>query len=306
MCSCLNGEVELEKVEVYKEIEIPEVQRLKSGKVREIFDLGDHLLMVATDRVSAFDYVIPNGIPRKGEILTQISNFWFKHLEEIVPNHLIDISDLPQYDQIFVQNASMLNGRSVVVKKCQPLAIECVVRGYLTGSGLSDYKKTGTICGLKLPEGLKNGSRLPEPVFTPATKAEEGHDENISFLQAKEIVGDEIAERVKELSLTLYSTAHDYALSKGIIIADTKFEFGMFDGELLLIDEVITPDSSRFWPAQCLMEGAPIQYSFDKQIVRNYLLSTEWDKNSPPPPLPEKLVSNLSSIYQFVYQLLTS
>ncbi len=306
MCSCLNGEVELEKVEVYKEIEIPEVQRLKSGKVREIFDLGDHLLMVATDRVSAFDYVIPNGIPRKGEILTQISNFWFKHLEEIVPNHLIDISDLPQYDQIFVQNASMLNGRSVVVKKCQPLAIECVVRGYLTGSGLSDYKKTGTICSLKLPEGLKNGSRLPEPVFTPATKAEEGHDENISFLQAKEIVGDEIAERVKELSLTLYSTAHDYALSKGIIIADTKFEFGMFDGELLLIDEVITPDSSRFWPAQCLMEGVPIQYSFDKQIVRNYLLSTEWDKNSPPPPLPEKLVSNLSSIYQFVYQLLTS
>ena len=298
--------MELEKVEVYKEIEIPEVQRLKSGKVREIFDLGDHLLMVATDRVSAFDYVIPNGIPRKGEILTQISNFWFKHLEEIVPNHLIDISDLPQYDQIFVQNASMLNGRSVVVKKCQPLAIECVVRGYLTGSGLSDYKKTGTICGLKLPEGLKNGSRLPEPVFTPATKAEEGHDENISFLQAKEIVGDEIAERVKELSLTLYSTAHDYALSKGIIIADTKFEFGMFDGELLLIDEVITPDSSRFWPAQCLMEGVPIQYSFDKQIVRNYLLSTEWDKNSPPPPLPEKLVSNLSSIYQFVYQLLTS
>lgn len=298
--------MELEKVEVYKEIEIPEVQRLKSGKVREIFDLGDHLLMVATDRVSAFDYVIPNGIPRKGEILTQISNFWFKHLEEIVPNHLIDISDLPQYDQIFVQNASMLNGRSVVVKKCQPLAIECVVRGYLTGSGLSDYKKTGTICSLKLPEGLKNGSRLPEPVFTPATKAEEGHDENISFLQAKEIVGDEIAERVKELSLTLYSTAHDYALSKGIIIADTKFEFGMFDGELLLIDEVITPDSSRFWPAQCLMEGVPIQYSFDKQIVRNYLLSTEWDKNSPPPPLPEKLVSNLSSIYQFVYQLLTS
>lgn len=296
----------MEKFEVYTEIEIPGLRHIKSGKVREIFDLGDHLLMVASDRVSAFDYIIPNGVPRKGEILTQISNFWFKHLESIVPNHLVDPGDLPQYEELFSNNAALLNGRSIVVKKCEPLAIECVVRGYLTGSGLSDYKKTGTICGLELPQGLGNGSRLPEPVFTPATKAEEGHDENISFDQAKEIVGPELAERVKDLSLKLYSAAHDHALSKGIIIADTKFEFGIYNGELILIDEVITPDSSRFWPAQCLMEGAPIQYSFDKQIVRNYLLSTDWNKNSEPPPLPEKLVVNLSSIYQFVFKLLAS
>ena len=298
--------MDLEKFEVYTEIEIPGLRHIKSGKVREIFDLGDHLLMVASDRVSAFDYIIPNGVPRKGEILTQISNFWFKHLESIVPNHLVDPGDLPQYEELFSNNAALLNGRSIVVKKCEPLAIECVVRGYLTGSGLSDYKKTGTICGLELPQGLGNGSRLPEPVFTPATKAEEGHDENISFDQAKEIVGPELAERVKDLSLKLYSAAHDHALSKGIIIADTKFEFGIYNGELILIDEVITPDSSRFWPAQCLMEGAPIQYSFDKQIVRNYLLSTDWNKNSEPPPLPEKLVVNLSSIYQFVFKLLAS
>lgn len=293
-----------ERNEAFSEVVISGFEHLKTGKVREIFDAGNHLLLVATDRVSAFDYVIENPIPGKGALLTSISDFWFRHFEKMVPNHLADAGERERVLSSLGAERSSLEARTMVVKKCEPLPIECVVRGYLTGSGLSDYRKTGGICGFPLPEGLTNGSKLPEPIFTPATKAEEGHDENISVERAMEMVGDDIGQRVKELSIALYSEAHHYALSKGLVVADTKFEFGMCDGELTLIDEVVTPDSSRLWPAHCLMEGADIQFSFDKQIVRNYLLSTGWDRNSPPPPLPDSLVSTITKVYGFVHQLL--
>lgn len=286
------------------DIHIDGKQPIRSGKVREIFNFESHLVMVASDRVSAFDCILPNGIPGKGEILTQISNFWFDHFESIIPNHLEkDIEALPFKKAI---EGESLKRRSIIVKKCEPLAIECVVRGYLTGSGLKEYQNSGEVCGVSLPSGLKNGSKLPEPIFTPATKADVGdHDENITFEKAQDIVGNELAQRVKELSLQLYTSAHEYALSKGIIIADTKFEFGLYNGELLLIDEVLTPDSSRFWPAHCHMPGAPIQFSFDKQIVRNYLLTLDWDKTNPAPPLPQYLIENISQIYTYIFELLT-
>ncbi len=285
------------------ELELPGVRKLKSGKVREVFDLGQHLLFVASDRISAFDCVMPNGIPRKGEVLTQLSYFWFVQTAAIVPNHLVSKAGdpLPPALQRF---SGQLDRRSMIVKKAQPLPIECVVRGYLSGSGWKDYQKTGAVCGLKIPPGLRESSRLPEPLFTPATKAETGHDENISFAQAREITGAEIAGKARDLSLKIYSFAADYALKRGIIIADTKFEFGLIDGTLVLIDEVLTPDSSRFWLADKYEAGRG-QPSFDKQFVRDYLETLSWNKQPPAPPLPPEVIARTTGKYLEAYERLT-
>jgi phosphoribosylaminoimidazole-succinocarboxamide synthase len=284
-------------------LELPGVKKLKSGKVREVFDLGSRLLFVATDRISAFDVVMPNGIPRKGEVLTQISYFWFDQTERLVPNHLAAKAGDPLPVELQKYSA-LLAGRSMVVQKAQPLAIECVVRGYLSGSGWKDYQKTGSVCGIKLPGGLRDSSRLPEPLFTPATKAETGHDENISFEQACEITGRDIAEKVRDLSLKIYSFAADYALKRGLIIADTKFEFGISGGKLILIDEVLTPDSSRFWPADKYEAGRG-QPSFDKQSVRDYLETLAWNKQPPAPMLPADVVARTTAKYLEAYERLT-
>jgi phosphoribosylaminoimidazole-succinocarboxamide synthase len=279
------------------------IKKIKSGKVREIFDLGDRLLFVATDRISAFDCIMPNGIPRKGEVLTQISHFWFSQTESFQPNHLLVRGDepLPAELQKF---ASKLAGRSMIVKKAKPLAIECIVRGYLAGSGWKEYGKSQTVCGIKLPAGLKESSELPEPLFTPSTKADAGHDENISFERACDIIGKDVATRVRDASLKIYNFARDYARKRGIIIADTKFEFGLLDNQLLLIDEVLTPDSSRFWPADQYQPGKS-QPSFDKQFVRDYLETLDWDKTPPAPALPDEVVAKTQAKYLDAYERLT-
>jgi phosphoribosylaminoimidazole-succinocarboxamide synthase len=285
------------------EVQLPGIPRLKSGKVREIFDLGDSLLFVATDRISAFDCVLPNGIPQKGEVLTQLSHFWFDRLESLVANHRLARpgDPLPAELQPF---APLLARRSMIVRKARPLPIECVVRGYLAGSGWMEYQRSGAICGVPLPQRFKESARLPEPVFTPATKAESGHDENIPFERACEIVGRTLAERVRALSLRIYESASSYAAERGILIADTKFEFGICDGNLLLIDEVLTPDSSRFWPADRYEPGRS-QPSFDKQFVRDYLLTLNWNKTPPAPPLPWDIVKRTQAKYLDVYERLT-
>jgi phosphoribosylaminoimidazole-succinocarboxamide synthase len=285
------------------QIELPGIPKIRSGKVRELFDLGDALLMVATDRISAFDCIMPNGIPRKGEVLTQISHFWFEKFATLVPNHLLAKAKDPLPANLR-QFSSLLEGRSMIVKKANPLAIECVVRGYLSGSGWKEYQQSQTVCGIKLPEGLTESAQLPEPIFTPATKAETGHDENIAFEIAAKIVGDEVAERARALSLQIYRTARAYARERGIIIADTKFEFGLFDGQLILIDEVLTPDSSRFWPAD-LYEAGRSQPSFDKQYLRDYLERLNWNKQPPAPPLPEYVVQKTQEKYLEAYTRLT-
>ena len=285
------------------QLDLPGIPKVKSGKVREMFDLGDRYLLVASDRISAFDCVMPNGIPRKGEVLTQLSHFWFEKFASIVPNHLLAKSTdpLPAALQPF---AAKLAGRSMIVKKAKPLAIECVVRGYLAGSGWSEYKKRQTVCGIQLPPGLKESSELPEPIFTPATKAETGHDENISFEEAVKIVGRDVAEKVRDASIKLYSTGREYARQRGIIIADTKFEFGIFDGQIILIDEVLTPDSSRFWPADQYEPGKS-QPSFDKQFVRDYLETLKWDKSPPAPTLPADVASKTAVKYLEAYERIT-
>ncbi len=285
------------------DLELPGIKKLKSGKVREVFDLGDRLLFVATDRISAFDVIMPNGIPGKGGVLTQISYFWFGQTESFQPNHLISKAGepLPKNLQPFAQK---LSRRSMIVKKCQPLAIECVVRGYLAGSGWKEYQKSQTVCGIKLPPGLKESSELPEPIFTPATKAETGHDENISFEQAKKIVGNDIAAQARAASLKIYNFARGYARNRGIIIADTKFEFGLDNGKLILIDEVLTPDSSRFWPADKYAPGRG-QPSFDKQFVRDYLETLDWNKTPPGPKLPDDVVAKTTAKYLEAYEKLT-
>jgi phosphoribosylaminoimidazole-succinocarboxamide synthase len=285
------------------QVDVPGLRKVKSGKVREIFDLGDRLLMVASDRLSAFDVIMPNGIPRKGEVLTQISHFWFNRFASLVPNHLLLRAGdpLPPNLQPF---AHQLARRSMIVKKAKPLAIECVVRGYLAGSGWKEYQKTQTVCGIKLPSGLTESAELPEPIFTPATKAETGHDENISFDQAAKIVGAEMAAQARDLSLKLYRDARAYARQRGIIIADTKFEFGTFDGQLILIDEVLTPDSSRFWPADQYQPGRG-QPSFDKQFVRDYLETLDWNKTPPAPALPPEVVARTQAKYLDAYERLT-
>jgi phosphoribosylaminoimidazole-succinocarboxamide synthase len=284
-------------------LDLPGIKKLRSGKVRELFDLGDRFLMVATDRLSAFDVIMPNGIPRKGEVLTQISHFWFEKFANLVPNHLLARANdpLPKELQPY---ADKLARRSMIVKKAKPLAIECVVRGYLAGSGWKEYKQSQTVCGIKLPPRLKESSELPEPIFTPATKAETGHDENIPFEQAAKIVGNVTATQARDLSLKIYNAARDYARQRGIIIADTKFEFGMFQGKLILIDEVLTPDSSRFWPADQYAPGKS-QPSFDKQFVRDYLETLDWNKTPPGPTLPADVVAKTTAKYLEAYERLT-
>ena len=278
------------------ELDIPRLNKVKSGKVREVFDIGEYFLFVASDRISAFDVILPNGIPRKGEVLTQISHFWFDHFADHVPNHRVNDA-LPE-------DLVHLESRSMVVKKAKPLAIECIVRGYITGSGWKEYTKKGTVCEIQLPEGVLESAELEEPLFTPSTKADEGHDENISFEKAVEIVGLETAEKVRELSLKIYTAARNYARERGIIIADTKFEFGELDGEVILIDEVLTPDSSRFWPLDEYEPGRG-QFSFDKQYVRDYLETLDWDKTPPGPTLPEEIVERSQSRYLEAYERLT-
>ena len=285
------------------QLDLPGVPKVRSGKVREMFDLGDRLLMVASDRISAYDVVMPNGIPRKGEVLTMFSHFWFNRVADLVPNHLLAKADEPLPEAV-QSHADQIRRRAMVVKKAQPLAIECVVRGYLAGSGWKEYQKQGTVCGVSLPNGLENSSQLPDPIFTPATKAEEGHDENINFDEAVNIVGKNIAEQARELSIELYKRGRDHAAEKGIIIADTKFEFGIFEGELILIDEVLTPDSSRFWPADLYAPGKS-QPSFDKQFVRDYLETLDWDKTPPGPELPAEIVQKTSEKYIEAYTRVT-
>jgi phosphoribosylaminoimidazole-succinocarboxamide synthase len=285
------------------QIDLPGIPKIRSGKVRELFDLGDAFLMVATDRISAFDCIMPNGIPRKGEVLTQISHFWFEKFAALVPNHLLAKPGDPLPIQLLPFRAQ-LEGRSMIVKRAKPLAIECVVRGYLSGSGWKEYQQSQTVCGIKLPEGLTESAQLPEPIFTPATKAETGHDENISFARAVEIVGADVAEQAREFSLKIYRAACAHAHDRGIIIADTKFEFGIFDGQLILIDEVLTPDSSRFWPADEYEAGRG-QPSFDKQFLRDYLERIHWNKQPPAPALPDYVVQKTQEKYQEAYLRVT-
>lgn len=284
-------------------LDLPGVKKIKSGKVREIFECGNDLLFVATDRISAFDCILPTGIPRKGEVLTQISYFWFGRTAHLTPNHVACQAGEP-LPGLLNRFSSELKGRSMMVKKTAPLAIECVVRGYLAGSGWKEYQKSGCVCGIPLPAGLKESSPLPEPLFTPATKAETGHDENISFQRACEITGPDLARQARELSLKIYALAAQYALGRGIIIADTKFEFGLSEGKLILIDELLTPDSSRFWPAAFYQPGRS-QPSFDKQFVRDYLESLAWNKQPPAPPLPEEVIAKTSAKYLEAYTRLT-
>ncbi len=276
----------------------------RRGKVRDVYDLGDALLIVATDRLSAFDVVLPDPIPMKGTVLTMISKFWFDRTGHIIPNHVIT-TNVDEYPAACAPYAAELKGRSMLVKKTQPLAIECVVRGYLTGSGLKEYRKTQSVCGIPLSEGLVDGSMLPEPLFTPSTKAEVGHDENIDLETAAGIVGRETAEKASAMSIALYSFARDYARERGIIIADTKFEFGIDEnGELILIDEALTPDSSRFWPMEGYEPGRA-QPSFDKQYVRDYLESVNWNKTPPAPTLPAEVIARTTEKYLESYHLIT-
>ena len=285
------------------QLDLPGIKKVRSGKVREVFDLGEAFLLVASDRISAFDVIMPNGIPRKGEVLTQISHFWFARFASLVPNHLLAGANdpLPANLQPY---AALLASRSMIVKKAKPLAIECIVRGYLSGSGWKEYKKSQTVCGIQLPADLTESAELPEPIFTPSTKAEAGHDENISFAEAEKIVGADLARQARDLSLTIYQAGRDYARQRGIIIADTKFEFGLFEGKLILIDEVLTPDSSRFWPADQYVPGQG-QPSFDKQFVRDYLETLTWDKTPPGPVLPDDVVTKTSAKYLEAYERLT-
>ena len=273
------------------------------GKVRDIYDTGDNLLMVATDRISAFDYILPDEIPFKGEILNRISEFWFKKFADIVPNHLVSI-DTADFPAEYAEYADYLAGRSMLVKKAEPIMVECIVRGYLTGSGKKTYDEDGTVCGIKLPEGLVEASKLPEPLFTPSTKAAIGdHDENISYERCVELVGEDIASQLRDLSLKIYTAAAEYAATRGIIIADTKFEFGIIDGKVTLIDECLTPDSSRFWPADTYEEGK-VQPSYDKQYVRNWL-KANWDMTGDAPHLPAEVIEGTSARYLEAYEIIT-
>jgi len=274
------------------------------GKVRDIYDFDDRIMIVASDRLSAFDVILPTPIPDKGKVLTQISAWWFSRMESIVPNHLISI-DPTEYPEEARVHAELLAGRSMLVRKAEPLPVECVIRGYLAGSGWKDYQATSSTSGIALPAGLELSSQLPEPIFTPATKAEQGdHDENISFERMESLVGAEIARKARDLSLEIYLTGSAEAAEKGIIIADTKFEFGLLDGELILIDEVLTPDSSRFWPADTYTVGVA-QASLDKQYVRDWLETLDWDKTAPGPELPEEIVAETSRRYRTIYEWLT-
>lgn len=288
---------------VLLETDLGDVERIARGKVRDVYAIGDQLLIVATDRISAFDYILPTGIPDKGRVLTQLSIFWFNLLRDVTPTHFLT-ADVKEYPEPLRRYRSQLEGRSMLVKRAKMVDIECVARGYISGSGWKEYKKSGTVCGIPLPPGLKESEKLPEPVFTPSTKAQSGHDENISFERTAEVVGPELAARLRDLTLAVYKRAADYAATRGIIIADTKFEFGFADGQLVLADEVLTPDSSRFWPAsEYKAGGAPP--SFDKQYVRDYLESVHWNKQPPAPPLPPEVARRTSEKYREAYKILT-
>lgn len=286
---------------VVRETKFAGISPAARGKVRDIYDAGDKLLIVATDRLSAFDVILPTPIPDKGRVLTQLSLFWFDLLREVIPNHVLSATEFPAP---FDTYRDELAGRSMLVRKTAPLPIECVVRGYVSGSGWKDYRATGKICGISLPAGLQESDRLPEPIFTPATKAATGHDENISFESAVSLIGKERAQRVREVSLEIYRRAAAYAAPRGILLADTKFEFGVLNDELIWIDEALTPDSSRFWPAAQYKPGGP-QPSFDKQFVRDYLESIRWPKTPPGPELPSEVVAATRDKYREAYRILT-
>ena len=283
--------------------EIPELPLLSRGKVRDMYDLGEHVLIVVTDRLSAFDHILPNGIPDQGRVLNLLTAFWLHQTRHLVENHLVsvDVADLPPAIR---HHAPMLEGRFTIARKARMLPVECIVRGYITGSGWNDYRRTGAVCGIPMPEGLIESDRLPQPLFTPSTKAESGHDENIPFAQAVALLGDDLATRVRDLSIAVYMHAAEYALTRGIIIADTKFEFGLLDGRLVLCDEVLTPDSSRFWPLDRYVAGGA-QPSFDKQYVRDWLLGIRWNKEPPVPVLPDDVVAVTSAKYREAYRMLT-
>jgi phosphoribosylaminoimidazole-succinocarboxamide synthase len=283
-------------------IDLPGIKKLRSGKVREVFDLGETLLFVVTDRISAFDVILPDPIPQKGAVLNQLSAFWFKRFHQI-DNHFVT-ENFDEFPKNLLPFREQLAGRSMIVRKTKPLPVECVVRGYLAGSGWKEYQESQSVCGEKLPGGLKQASQLPEPIFTPATKAETGHDENIDMARCAQIIGNEIASRVKEVSLKIYSAGRDHAAKCGIIVADTKFEFGMLDGKLLLIDECLTPDSSRFWPRDEYVIGQSPP-SFDKQFVRDYLETLDWDKTAPGPKLPDDVIARTSAKYVEAFERLT-
>jgi phosphoribosylaminoimidazole-succinocarboxamide synthase len=288
---------------VLLQTDMPGIKFLRKGKVRDIYEVDEFLLLIATDRISAFDVVLPNGIPGKGRLLTQISLYWFRQMEGIIKNHIV-ATEVKDYPALCHAYADQLEGRSMLVKKAKPMPVECIVRGYLSGSGWKEYKKSGTVCGIKLPEGLPESAKLGEPIFTPSTKAEEGHDTNISFDEMIKIVGNETAGKLRDVSLRVYSRARDLAERKGIIIADTKFECGMFNGELILIDEILTPDSSRFWSAKTYQPGKG-QDSYDKQIIRDYLLTLDWDQTYPGPVLPDYIMEKAAARYKEIYDIIT-
>lgn len=285
--------------------DFPDLKLVARGKVRDIYDLDEHLLIVTTDRISAFDVVMNEGVPHKGYVLTQISAYWFSLMADIIPNHLVstDVADFPEQCRRY---ADQLAGRSMLVKKAAPLPVECIVRGYIAGSGWKDYKTTGAVCGISLPVGLRESDRLEEPLFTPSTKAEQGaHDENISYEATVRLVGDKLAENIRDTTIAIYKRAREIAATKGIIIADTKFEYGLCDGQLIIIDECLTPDSSRFWPKDSYQPGGP-QPSFDKQFLRDYLETLDWGKTAPPPPLPDEIVAKTSEKYLEALKRLTA
>ncbi|HEY2015745.1 MAG TPA: phosphoribosylaminoimidazolesuccinocarboxamide synthase [Bryobacteraceae bacterium] len=289
---------------VILETNLADIPRHARGKVRDVYQVDEQrLLIVATDRISAFDYILQTGIPDKGRVLTQLSIFWFDFLKDLTPNHFLT-ARVEDYPDPLPRFASQLQGRSMLVKRARMIDIECVARGYISGSGWKEYRENGTVCGIRLPAGLRESDRLPEPIFTPATKAQTGHDENISFERAASLIGQELAETVRDLTLSIYDRAARYAETKGIIIADTKFEFGFVGDELVLGDEVLTPDSSRFWPADTYKPGGP-QFSFDKQFVRDYLESIHWNKQPPAPPLPTEVAARTSEKYRQAYQVIT-
>jgi len=287
----------------FADVILPELRLFKKGKVRDVYELDDKLLIVATDRISAFDFVLPSLIPDKGRVLTQLSRFWFEYTSLVCPNHMI-AADVAAFPPALAKHADLLDKRAMLVRKTKILPVECVVRGYLAGSGWKEYRASGKVCGIKLPDGLRESDRLPEPLFTPSTKAEVGHDENISFKEMEKITGSVLAKKIRKVSLELYNKATLHALSKGIIIADTKFEFGLDGDDLVLIDEIFTPDSSRFWPLASYEPGRG-QPSLDKQFVRDYLETTGWDKKSDPPALPADIIAKTSQKYLEIYRLLS-
>jgi phosphoribosylaminoimidazole-succinocarboxamide synthase len=289
--------------DVVLNVELPGIRLYKKGKVRDVFDLDEHLLIVATDRISAFDCVLPNGIPDKGKVLTMLSAFWFDFTSEIVPNHLIS-TDVDNYPRNLREFSDLLSKRSMLVKRSEAIEIECVVRGYLSGSAWKDYKSTGEVAGIKLPKGLKESSKLPEPIFTPSIKARSGHDENITEKKMIDIIGESTGRTLKEKTMNIYRQASEYTEARGIIIADTKFEFGKLGNDIIVIDEMLTPDSSRFWPKDTYAPGKP-QPSFDKQSVRDYLETLDWDKTPPAPKLPVEVVKKTAAKYLDAYKMIT-